>query len=137
MGYDWSPDTASLFTPTEIKSSALEALGEHRPPWQRQIVTPILSTVKVLSLGGERLAPKILDNYLHHDLVMLQLIYSFAHLLMLEDLAYHQKLISSSWYYPGTPSPPKKTPTPPPPKKKKKKNRTKQTNKNPNPFITF
>ena len=33
----------------------LEALRERRPPWQRQIITPILSTVKMLSLGCERL----------------------------------------------------------------------------------
>ena len=32
----------------------LEALRESRPPWQRQIITPILLTVKMLSLGGER-----------------------------------------------------------------------------------
>ena len=29
----------------------LEALGERRPPWPRQIITPILPNVKVLSLG--------------------------------------------------------------------------------------
>ena len=40
----------------------LEALGERRPPWPRQIITPILSTVKMLSLAGERLTPKILDR---------------------------------------------------------------------------
>ena len=33
----------------------LEALREHRPPWPRQIITPILPTVKMLSLGCERL----------------------------------------------------------------------------------
>ena len=33
----------------------LEALRERRPPWPRQIITPILSTVKMLSLGCERL----------------------------------------------------------------------------------
>ena len=33
----------------------LEALRERRPPWPRQIITPILPTVKMLSLGGERL----------------------------------------------------------------------------------
>ena len=34
----------------------LEALRERRPPWPRQIITPILPTVKTWSLGGERLA---------------------------------------------------------------------------------
>ena len=33
----------------------LEALRERRPPWPRQIITPILPTVKMLSLGCERL----------------------------------------------------------------------------------
>ena len=33
----------------------LEALRERRPPWPRQIITLILSTVKMLSLGCERL----------------------------------------------------------------------------------
>ena len=33
----------------------LEALRERRPPWPRQIITPILSIVKMLSLGCERL----------------------------------------------------------------------------------
>ena len=33
----------------------LEALRERRPPWPRQIITPILSTEKMLSLGCERL----------------------------------------------------------------------------------
>ena len=61
----------------------LEALRERRPPWRRQIITPILLTVKILSLGVERLTPKVLDHYLHHDLVMLQLVCffcSFTHL---------------------------------------------------------
>ena len=35
----------------------LEALRERRPPWPRQIITPTLPTVNILSLGGERLAP--------------------------------------------------------------------------------
>ena len=38
--------------PTNIQ---LEALRERRPPWPRQIITPILPTVKMLSLGCERL----------------------------------------------------------------------------------
>ena len=36
-------------------SFRLEALRERRPPWPRQIITPILSTVKMLSPGCERL----------------------------------------------------------------------------------
>ena len=35
----------------------LEAPRERRPPWPRQIITPILPTVKILCLGGERLPP--------------------------------------------------------------------------------
>ena len=34
-----------------------EALRERRPHWPRQIITPILPTVKMLSHGGERLTP--------------------------------------------------------------------------------
>ena len=84
----------------------LEALRERRPPWLRQIITPILPTVKMLSLGGERLSPtphkKVLDHYLHHDLGMLRLLWCFcAHLLILEYPDHHQNLISSSMYYPG------------------------------------
>ena len=33
----------------------LEALRECRPPWPRQIITLIMPTVKMLSLGCERL----------------------------------------------------------------------------------
>ena len=36
----------------------LEALRECRPPWLRQIIAPIFPTVKMLSLGGERLPPQ-------------------------------------------------------------------------------
>ena len=76
----------------------LEALRERRPPWPRQIITLILSTVKMLSLGCERLPTplkkkkkkkkkrkKVLDHYLHHDLGMLPLLWCFfAHLLILQ-----------------------------------------------------
>ena len=89
----------------------LEALRERRPPWPRQMITPILPTVKMLRLGGERLPPtppqkkkkkKGLDHYLHHELGMLPLLWCFfAHLLILEYLDHHQNLISSSLYYPG------------------------------------
>ena len=40
-----------------------EALRERRPPWARQIITPILPTVKMLSLGGERLTPQKNKNF--------------------------------------------------------------------------
>ena len=80
----------------------LEALGERRPPWPRQIITPIFPNVIMLSLGGERLTPKVLDHYLHHGLGMLLLLWCmFAHLLILEYQDHHQNLISSSLYYKG------------------------------------
>ena len=91
----------------------LEALRERRPPWPRQIITPILSTVKMLSLGCERLPTplkkkkkkkkkKVLDHYLHHDLGMLPLLRCFfAHLLILQYPDHHQNLISSYLYYSG------------------------------------
>ena len=43
-------------------SIQLEALREHRPPWPRQIITLILPTVKMLSLGCERLQTPIKIN---------------------------------------------------------------------------
>ena len=65
-------------------------------------MTPIFPYVIMLSLGGERLTPKVLDHYLHHDLGMLPLLWClFAHLLILEYPDHHQNLISSSLYYPG------------------------------------
>ena len=85
----------------------LEALRERRPPWPRQIITPIVPTVKMLSLGGERLPPtqkkkkKVLDQNLHHDLGMLPILCFFSHLLILEYPDHHHNLISSSLYYPG------------------------------------
>ena len=91
----------------------LEALRERRPPWPRQIITLILPTVKMLSLGCERLPTplkkkkkkkkkKVLDHYLHHDLGMLPLLQCFfAHLLILQYPDHHQNLISSSLYYSG------------------------------------
>ena len=80
----------------------LEALGERRPPWPRQIITPIFSSVIMLSLGCERLNPKVLDHYLHHDLGLLQLLWCFfARLLILEYPDHHQNLINSSLCYPG------------------------------------
>ena len=88
----------------------LEALRECRPPWPRQIITLILPTVKMLSLGCERLPTplkkkkkkKVLGHYLHHDLGVLPLLCCFfAHLLILQYPDHHQNLISSSLYYSG------------------------------------
>ena len=97
-----------------MKIKKLEALRERRPPWSRQIITPILPTVKLLSLGGERLPPPskktkiqknnkfFFDHYLLHNLGMLPLLWCFcAHLLILEYPDHHQNVISSSLYYPG------------------------------------
>ena len=91
---------------TNKRSSNVEALGERRPPWPRQIITPIFPNVIMLSLGGERLPALPLthhwDHYLHHDLGMLPLLWCFfAHLLILEYSDNHQNLISPSLYYPG------------------------------------
>ena len=94
-------------------SHKLEALRERRPPWPRQIITLILPTVKMLSLGCKRLPTplkkkkkkkkkKVLDHYLHDDLGMLPLLRCFfAHLLISQDPDHHQNLISSSFYYSG------------------------------------
>ena len=88
----------------------LEALRERRPPWPRQIITLILPTVKMLSLGCERLPTplkkkkkkRILDHYLHHDMGMLPLLRCFfAHLVILQYPDHHHNLISSSLYYSG------------------------------------
>ena len=61
-------------SPTGYGPAELEALGERRPPWPRQIITPILPNVTMVSLGSERLTPKVLDHYLHHVLGMLPLL---------------------------------------------------------------
>ena len=58
-------------------SYRLEALRENRPPWLTQIITPIFPNVTMLSLGVERLTPKVLNHYLHHDLGMQQLLWCF------------------------------------------------------------
>ena len=94
--------------------SQLEALRERRPPWPRQIITLILPTVKMLSLGCERLPTplkkkrekKVLDHYLHDDLGMLPLLRCFFFLIYsipttLQYPDHHQNLISSSLYYSG------------------------------------
>ena len=54
----------------------LEALGRRRSPWPRQIID-CSHIVKMLSLGDERLTPKGLDRYLHHNLVLLPLLWCF------------------------------------------------------------
>ena len=80
-----------------------ESLGERKPPWPRHIITPIFLNVIMLSLGGERLTPKVLDHYLHHDLGMLPLLWCFcAHVLILKYPDHHKNLINSSLYYPGS-----------------------------------
>ena len=79
----------------------LEALGERKPPWPGQIIATILPNVIMLSLGGERLTPKVLHHYLDHDLGMLPLLWVFAHLLILEYPDHHQNAIISSLCYPG------------------------------------
>ena len=62
----------------------------------------LLPNVIMLSLGGERLTPKVLDHYLHRYLGILPLLWClFAHLLILEYPDHHQNLISFSLYYPG------------------------------------
>ena len=71
----------------------LKALREHKPPWPDQIIAPVLPTVYCVWkdvklpggnsvtmhalhwLGGERLTPKLLESYLPHDQVMLQLLW--------------------------------------------------------------
>ena len=47
-------------------------------------------------IGGEKLISSVLDlDYLHHDLVMLQLL-CLAHFVILADQDHHQNLILSS-----------------------------------------
>ena len=94
----------------------LETLRERRPPWQRQIITLILQTVKMLSLGCERLPPQpppppptkkkkkkrfwiitfttIWECFHYYGIF-------FVHLLILQYPDHHQNLISSSLYYSG------------------------------------
>ena len=78
----------------------LEALRECRAPWPRQIITLILPTVKMLSLGCERLPTPVKKK--KKVLGMLPLLRCFfAHLLILQYPGHHQNLISSSLYYSG------------------------------------
>ena len=52
---DWISKMFQLSTASVYDK--LEALRERRPPWPRQIITLILPTVKMLSLGCQRLPP--------------------------------------------------------------------------------
>ena len=97
-----------------ITKLILEALRERRPPWPRQIITPILSTVKMLSLGCERLPTPLKKKKKKKKKKRFWIItfttiwvcyhyYSvfFSHLLILQYPDYHQNLISSYLYYSG------------------------------------
>ena len=56
----------------------------------------------MLSFGGERLTPKVLNHYLHPDLDMQQLLWCiFAHLLIVEYPDHQKSLINSLLYYLG------------------------------------
>ena len=90
----------------------LEALRERRPPWPRQIITPILSTVKMLSLGCERLPPlskkkkKKKKGFWIITFTTIWVCYHYygvflTHLHILQYPDHHQNLISSYLYYSG------------------------------------
>ena len=87
----------------------LEALRERRPPWPRQIITLILPTVKMLSLGCERLPTPLKKKKKKFWIITFTTIWVcyhyygvfFAHLLILQYPDHHQNLISSSLYYSG------------------------------------
>ena len=89
----------------------LEALRERRPPWPRQIITLIFNTVKMLSLGCERLPTplkkkKKKKRFWIITFTTIWVCYHyygvfFAHLLILQYPDHHQNLISSSLYYSG------------------------------------
>ena len=96
-----------------VVQKKLKALRERRPPWPRQIITLILPTVKMLSLGCERL-PTLLKKKKKKKKKMFWIItcttiwvcyhyYSvfFAHLLILQYPDHYQNVISSSLYYSG------------------------------------
>ena len=97
---------------TKIFRNVLEALRERRPPWPRQIITLILPTVKMLSLGCERLPTplkkkkKKKKRFWIITCTTIWVCYHyygvfFAHLLILQYPDHHQNLISSSLYYSG------------------------------------
>ena len=89
----------------------LEALRERRPPWPRQTITLILPTVKMLSLGCERLPTPLKKKKKKKGSGSLPaprsgyattiMVFFFAHLLILQYPDHHQNLISSSLYYSG------------------------------------
>ena len=54
------------------------------------------------SLCGGKLIPKVLDHYLHHDLIILQLIWCFCSFSHIRKPVSPSNLISSSLYHPGT-----------------------------------
>ena len=96
--------------PLTLTDNQLEALRERRPPWPRHIITPILPTVKMLSLGGERLPPTKKKTKSFGSLpaprsryatTVMVVFRSFTHLLILEYPDHHQTLINASLYYSG------------------------------------
>ena len=100
-----------LSSATNVSHTKLEALRECRPPWPRQIITPILPTVKILSLGGKRLTPlKTKQNKTKKKGFGLlpapqsgyatAIMVFVAHLLILEYSDHHQNIIISSLFYP-------------------------------------
>ena len=87
-----SDHCGEMFMKQSVNKCKLEALRERRPPWPRQLITPILPTVKMLSLGEERLPrhpprppplkkkkKKVLDHYLYATTIMV-VFCSFTHL---------------------------------------------------------
>ena len=103
--------TKLLLTNHEANHIKLEALRDRRPPWPRQIITPILPTVNMLSLSGERLLPPPPPTPSKTNFGSLPaprsgyattiMVVFFAHLLILEYPGHHQNLLRSSLYYPG------------------------------------
>ena len=91
----------------------LEALRERRPPWPRQIIALILPTVKMLSLGCERLPTPLKKKKKKKKkrfwIITFTTIWVCYHycgvflliLLILQYPDHHQNLISSSLYYSG------------------------------------
>ena len=103
---------ASIFFILENKYPTRSTQRVHcRPPWLRQIITPILSTVKMLSLGCERLPTplkkkKKKKRFWIITFTTIWVCYRyygvfFAHLLILQYPDHHQNLISSYLYYSG------------------------------------
>ena len=74
----------------------LKALGQRRPPLQKQIITPIMLNVWRTNSKYSGSLPAPQSGHATAIIVL------FAHLLMLEDLDHHEILeISSSLYRPG------------------------------------